>query len=236
MKIALCMFGQPRFIDRGFSCLKPLILDKYNPDVFIHTWNSRFMTESPFHYGEGWKDQRIAKEDTDRYLSLYQPKSYKVEAPRDFSDFARHFPKENTFKNGFGGGYESDEGWAKHINASICMWYSISESLKLAEDPYDYLVLARSDIGIGQFNVDSLGYGLNFESLNHDRLCNNWFNVIPGGLFKKSFESICDRLGEFYEDNDNVWCNELFIRYWASIQGAQLHPQSWGLSIPSFRM
>ena len=40
MKVALCFSGLPRFIERTFPYWKNCILDKYQPDVFIHCWNT----------------------------------------------------------------------------------------------------------------------------------------------------------------------------------------------------
>ena len=40
MKVALLFFGQPRYLDddRAYNDYKRLILDRYDTDVYIHTW------------------------------------------------------------------------------------------------------------------------------------------------------------------------------------------------------
>ena len=38
-KIALCISGQPRFVEKGYEeVLKPFVLDGNDVDVFIHSW------------------------------------------------------------------------------------------------------------------------------------------------------------------------------------------------------
>ena len=38
MKIAICLSGQPRYLEYGYFFIKKFILDKYSVDTFIHTW------------------------------------------------------------------------------------------------------------------------------------------------------------------------------------------------------
>lgn len=40
MKVALCFSGLPRFITQTYSYWKNCIIDKYDPDIFIHTWSN----------------------------------------------------------------------------------------------------------------------------------------------------------------------------------------------------
>ena len=38
MKIALCLSGQARSFEQGYEYYKKNLLDHYDVDVFIHTW------------------------------------------------------------------------------------------------------------------------------------------------------------------------------------------------------
>jgi hypothetical protein len=40
MKIALCLSGQPRELEEGYSYWKKNLLDHYDVDIFVHSWNS----------------------------------------------------------------------------------------------------------------------------------------------------------------------------------------------------
>ena len=67
MKIALCLSGQPRYLDEGFYYLYENILKKYSVDVFIHTWwdnemkNKKMDLPSSLSYGRTyfWKEDTI---------------------------------------------------------------------------------------------------------------------------------------------------------------------------------
>lgn len=58
MKIALCIGGQPRSLEKGFEYYKKNLLDQYDVDVFCHSWNSP---------------------KNDKILELYKPKAHKFE-------------------------------------------------------------------------------------------------------------------------------------------------------------
>ena len=45
MKIALCFSGQPRSYEKGYEYYKKNLLDHYDVDVFIHTWDTDDMED-----------------------------------------------------------------------------------------------------------------------------------------------------------------------------------------------
>lgn len=70
MKIALCISGQTRCVDKGFLYNQKNILEGNDVKVFIHTWNS---------------------DSIDTVISLYKPESILVEEPinPDLSKYTR---------------------------------------------------------------------------------------------------------------------------------------------------
>lgn len=60
MKIALCFSGQARSFEKGYEYYKKNLLDRYDVDVYIHSWK--------------FDDER-------KLLELYRPVSYKLETP-----------------------------------------------------------------------------------------------------------------------------------------------------------
>lgn len=58
MKIALCLSGQPRGLQKAYSYYKKNLLDLYDVDVFCHSWDSNHNS---------------------KILDLYTPKSHKIE-------------------------------------------------------------------------------------------------------------------------------------------------------------
>jgi len=41
MRVALCLSGLPRALQEGYSSLYKHIIEKYNPDIFIHIWTEQ---------------------------------------------------------------------------------------------------------------------------------------------------------------------------------------------------
>jgi len=70
MKIALCIAGQPRGFLKAYEYVKRNLLDKYDVDVFIHTWTNNNLSE-------------IGK--------LYKPVAMRVETPLR-EDFDKMYP------------------------------------------------------------------------------------------------------------------------------------------------
>lgn len=58
MKIAICFSGQPRGLEAAYEYYRKNLFDRYDVDVFCHSWNSV---------------------KNDKILELYKPKSYKFE-------------------------------------------------------------------------------------------------------------------------------------------------------------
>lgn len=81
MKVALCLFGQPRYLDKGFPTIKEHIIDVYEPDVFYHTWESK----EPYSVAPWRNDiETTPLEDIEKIKNLYLPKKHVVEASKIF--------------------------------------------------------------------------------------------------------------------------------------------------------
>lgn len=86
MKVALCISGQPRSFEKGYDYIKKNLLDHYDVDVFIHTWN-------------------YSRELLQKIIDVYANSIATVEATETFNDayFDRYtrvtseaFPARNT--------------------------------------------------------------------------------------------------------------------------------------------
>lgn len=89
MKIALCLTGQPRCYEQGFSYISKNLLYQYDVDVFFHTWNNPNV-------------------DYGKIINLYNPKDYTIDEPfnREFANkYTRvsniKFPAYNTLSSFF---------------------------------------------------------------------------------------------------------------------------------------
>ena len=135
MKLAVCFSGQPRFLDGPqIQSIKHNLLDKYDCDVYCHTWWS---PDLPV-YETSFMGEVKARSDTIEMLqALFQPKKIHYEAP------LQNLPPPSNMRS---------------------MYESIRRSYLLVDTSihYDFIVRMRYDIFIDalpnvcSFNTTSL--------------------------------------------------------------------------------
>jgi len=133
MKIALTLSGQPRRYQLGYKQLKKWFLDRYDIDVYLHSWITPEVYK--YHYGEIQRHYHIENSTYDNLLELYQPKSYLFEEPINFD----------------ASNFMSYQG----LNSQMGMFMSLKRSWELLEDSgikYDYIIRARSDLFFDHYN------------------------------------------------------------------------------------
>lgn len=122
MKIAVCISGQPRAYAQGYEYMKRNLLDKYDCDIFIHTWHNKV-------YG------------TEDVISLYKPKMWNAERP--FSPGAFDAKYTNT---------PNAKGWPPTATVSMfySMFQSLTlkTNYEIMHNKYDWIVKTRFDYAI----------------------------------------------------------------------------------------
>lgn len=86
MKIALCLSGQPRSFRIAYNYLLKNLLDFYQVDIFIHSWNSEFdeevkQTYKPIVYK--FEKQKFTKEHDEAYGKYFDPVAHIYWPPRN---------------------------------------------------------------------------------------------------------------------------------------------------------
>lgn len=92
MKVAYCIYGQPRRFEEGHAIIMKLL--SKNPsvcvDFFYHTWHSEPKEgEKTYYVASGHRSIQphhlmIQQGTIEKLNELYKPKDYKVDAPRTF--------------------------------------------------------------------------------------------------------------------------------------------------------
>jgi hypothetical protein len=132
MKIAVCISGQPRNYEQGFKELKKWFLNKYDCDVYIHTW---YDTKSVFETGHDYLEKKtysFTQNDYDKILKLYKPKAYEFQKPITFDETditGSHLPYK--------------------LNNILSAAYSIHACYNLVRESgieYDYIIRYRFDL------------------------------------------------------------------------------------------
>lgn len=174
MKVALCLSGQMRGYLEAFPSIKKNIIDKFNPDVFIHTWSDIGISNNEHrrrlpgcfaHYLD--KDNRENKAVFDRnfpkfssYINqspqvseleltkLYQPKSIVIEDSPDESEYDQFFncplPEEIKSK-------QPKATWSRPLFYKIYKCNELKKDFeKLNNFEYDLVIRLRPDLSIGE--------------------------------------------------------------------------------------
>ena len=227
MKIALCLSGQPRNIEIGFNKLKSTILDTNDVDVFVHTWYdpNNLSTRSVIP----GRENNIVSQDADKkILDLYQPKSYRIEKPKNWRNRTLEFTDE-CFEKCWSWGKECGVDLAKEylVDAVHSMWYSIMISNQLREEyslnnnvEYDFVIRNRFDYGphvkLDFSNLDISDDVIVYQELNQPMgMISDWFNMgKPNAM--NIFSSIYNHIGQLHKQSiqrDGIWCNELLTKH-----------------------
>lgn len=151
MKIALCISGQPRFIEQGYPSTKQFILDQGDVDVFVHTWfDKNDLIQFRDAGGGNWEGVYPHKLTEELIMDLYSPLDYIIEPQKKF--FTDEIDVIPTLKE-WSPNFDNEAGVKYWIDMQRCMWYSIHQANWLKEIHrldknvhYDYVIKHRFDL------------------------------------------------------------------------------------------
>jgi hypothetical protein len=149
MKIAICVSGQPRNFKQSYESLKSNFLDKYNCDIYFHTWKVNNFESTNFGFGNN--QYFLTENDYNELINLYHPKKYILEQPIIFD----------------ASGYKCPI-WRQPLNNTLSMFYSIYKSIQLIEEEYDYVIRTRFDIDYSKLNLELPQEGIILPEWNTD--------------------------------------------------------------------
>lgn len=156
MKIAMTISGQPRQYAAGFLECKKWFLDKYDIDVYLHSWIDKKFYKYDF-FDEG-KLQNTYTADENTYseiLKLYKPKGYLFEKAINFD--ATDIKGSNN----------------QRLNSQLGMWMSLKRAWDLLEESgikYDYVIRTRFDLQFTDHVVESCPLISNITQLNPNQV------------------------------------------------------------------
>jgi hypothetical protein len=185
MKVALCLYGQPRniespLIDEGFG---NWILKKYSPDVFAHAWISGESRGFPISdWSSSWPEVKENLQSEKIIKEKFSPKKFIFEQPRIFS-LGGEARKKALELELFSENNESN---------ILSQLHSISQSLRLLEGNYDWVFLCRYDIYIKELpNLEDLDPSKLYVSDYYSHFSDN---VVFGGMKAIMTQDIADSI------------------------------------------
>lgn len=231
MKIALCLSGQPRFVNEVSPFIIKNVCEGYDIDVFAHLWFDEDITNNPYKYGGNgnWVNQRISKTAILDFLSIYKPVNHIVEPSKQFND--AQLKTDYCYKpNG------DLVNWSKHwkestepnyrdriVNNWISYHYSLTQVNRLKKEheyknnfKYDFVVKCRTDTIIKtklkyeNYDPNCVHYT---NKLNQpDNMIADWINFGGSGpmdVFMSTFNVFDLIVKDCENDLGGAWCNEI---------------------------
>lgn len=150
MKIALCLSGQPRFLDEGYAHIYEHLLSKYSLDCFIHTWWSpdmggRNINTTGMANPQG-RSYIFPHNTLEKMSQYYSPKAFIHESQKSFNIIdGVCFQQPNK------------------TSSVQSMWYSVKMANQLKSEyekkngfVYDIVIRSRTDVMIYKLVLDNL--------------------------------------------------------------------------------
>lgn len=222
MKTALILTGHLRDWSRAYPSMKREFMDKYQPDVFVSTWDNLGYWVSPendsHHTGLNQYSPHLSITEIDNFKNLYATQnSYPY-----FDD--EHFGwLETEFKNR-AKEFEPFCNQIRPVNI-LSAFYKMARGVLLMEkhvartgEPYDVVIRTRPDIvwngsfpELNQDSVHNTVYTINHK--NHDGLGTGDMLQISSfeGIVK--FKELVYNLPLLTKLN-NRFCPHIFTKYW----------------------
>jgi hypothetical protein len=136
MKVAVCVSGQPRNYEQGYHELKKWFLDKYDCDVYLHTWKDVNSTMGGGHKFSTPIEYQFTENDYTQISELYNPvkSHFQLPIPFDTTEIKGHL------------GYK--------LHNILSGYYSVYACNKLLQDSgnkYDYVIRTRFDLSFTDY-------------------------------------------------------------------------------------
>lgn len=209
MKIALCLSGQPRFVDEGYSQLYEHLLSRYSVDCFVHTWWSDDMSNKNMNtmgMSNPMNRSYVFKPDTiDKIVKYYHPKKIIAEPQIHFDmieDVEYHQPNKTISVQSF--------LYSLKIANSIKSLYEQEHGFI-----YDMVIRCRTDIKIKTLQIDSLG---DMSSIYTDSAgdTNDFPNdqlAISSSTNMNYYSQLYDHLIQYKNEGHTIFVGEHLLRY-----------------------
>jgi hypothetical protein len=199
MKIAICLSGQPRFLEKGYINISNKILSSNNDfDFFIHTWWSSDLINQKSNRNYTFEDNSI-----EMITNLYKPKGF-INQPQKMFNIKQDVDYETL-----------------NPISPYSMFYSIKIANYLKSFfenennfKYDLVIRCRFDILLENIN-------LNFDKINDNEI---YLDTVGSGFPNDQFAisnsktmdyycSLYDNLELYYKEGVRNFVGERILRY-----------------------
>lgn len=254
MKTAVCLSGQPRFLEECYESIYNNVILPNSADVFMHVWSYKDIDE-PYKFGGsgGWKQQRISDNAHFKALDLYKPTRYIVEDKKNFFmpsvslKRGLAFYSPGTEREALEAGMSHDDYVKFVLSNNISMWYSIYKSHMLAYEfslsegiEYDSAIRCRFDVKVpvtlnmSHFDQNYLYSCEMGKKYGHIADWLNFSNFENMSIYSSTFFSYKKIYSDIEKNNALPICNEMALVIQLGRHGIQCINIPMNLSLPRF--
>ena len=190
MKVAILLVGQPRFFRQNDTILE--LKNKYDADVFIHTWNIKESNKYVSPYAPTiWNS---TPKDVEEYILKYEPKEYLIE-----DELTEEFINSNFIDR------EITRYSHPASKNNLYRWfYSVNKCADLAmKHSYDVYIIVRPDLLIHRLPEIDSDKIMSPTIHNHDEtLPSHYIEISLMSVPNKYIEeyiNIINRFDEYYD-------------------------------------
>jgi hypothetical protein len=246
MKIALCLSGQPRFVDEVAPLILQNVCEGYDVDVFAHFWFDEKLQAEPYKFEGNWSSQRILSDAVDKAIQIYKPKKYVIEPSKKFIDPTVHF--ETSLQRYWTWGDDTQEFRDRIINNTLSYFYSLNQVNNIKKNyeyqegfKYDWVVRCRTDTVL-HTKIEYARYNpniINFSGMCNqpDGMINDWFDF-GGSKVMDAFMSLFPVfdlvLDKCLNENNKAFCPELLHRKMVDCFGIGIQSHPIYITLPRF--
>jgi hypothetical protein len=224
MRIALCLYGQPRNFLSNWENFYTNIIDGNTVDTFFHCWYDQDYKNID-KMAPGFENFNLEESLDSLMPSIINPKKYTIEKQKIFNDKWVEVSDENINECWeYSKIYDKEKFIRDRVKCGYSMWYSINQSLLLKEIysqenkfEYDCVVISRFDISpkikINFSSIDLSKFTSGYKELPRLEI-NDWFmitNNINSNIISSIFYTIDFHRNKIIRDK-GIWTNEAYLR------------------------
>lgn len=145
MKVAIQLHGQPRYVKESYEFGWKDIIEKYNADVYIHSWFDNKNVEVIHHHelNSTIVSDDITQNTLKTMIELYNPVAFRYESPLDFDSVMHEYTNKKL---------RADQAiYSQHLSA-----YHVNNLRKASKYTYDVILKSRMDIILRNFSIDKV--------------------------------------------------------------------------------
>ena len=189
MKVALLLFGQPRFIGnlKAAYSYYSWILSRYETDIYGHAWWTSNLQDFDCGYWSNVKNAQVDPNTPKILATAYPNITIEYSAPIDFGE-PQHFRDEHKIKS--------------QLYTIQRVGEILKESGKINQ--YDFIILSRYDVEITEFpDLNTLDKDGIYSMQNHPGMADQIFIFSPNYIEFTSTYKNYDSLYQYdYVKND----------------------------------